>query len=330
MSQPDYKSVHVNRPLTNISVAYIQEQDAFVADKVFPNIGSKNVSDTYFKYPKGYFYRDQVKERAPGTAAEQVGYEIEQDSYICKSYALAHAIPDELRANQDSPLDADRDGAQLLVGLGYIKREKLWAAAAFTTGKWALDVTCNTSASDYANNTIRQWSHADSTPLQDIAYYQQYMLQRTGKKFGTAVMGRAVWTYLKNHTQILNRVLYGGTNGSPAVVTKQLVAALLEVDEVLVSEAIENTAAEGQADNFQFILGKHLLLCHRTRSPGIRQATAGYTFSWTGMYGMTDAGWRMSKYRDTPRKSDVIDMDMYMTHKIVATDLGIFFNGIVA
>jgi hypothetical protein len=35
---PSIGDVHVNVPLTNISVAYIQDEGAFVADRVFANI----------------------------------------------------------------------------------------------------------------------------------------------------------------------------------------------------------------------------------------------------------------------------------------------------
>ena len=36
--EPSRSDVHVDGPLGNISVAFLQSQDAFVADTVFPNI----------------------------------------------------------------------------------------------------------------------------------------------------------------------------------------------------------------------------------------------------------------------------------------------------
>jgi hypothetical protein len=30
--------VHIDQPLTNLTVAYLQSQDNFIADKVFPNV----------------------------------------------------------------------------------------------------------------------------------------------------------------------------------------------------------------------------------------------------------------------------------------------------
>lgn len=328
MSQPDPGAMHVNRPLTNMSLAYIQDQSDFVADEVFPVIPSEKQSDIYFTFPKEYFLRDQVKERAPGTESEAAGYEIGQDSFLCKVYGLNHPIPDERRVNTDSPLNADRNGAQLLTSLGWIKKEKLWRDAFFTTGVWTKDVT-GVAAAPVAGTSVLQWNDASATPIPDIAYYQEYMKQRTGKKPMHLVIGPTVWKYLKTNATILARILYGN-NGKPAVVTKQAVAAMMEIEQIYVSEAIENTAKEGQTGAYSFILGKHALLFYKPPAPGIETASAGYTFTWKGLFGMTDAGFRISKYREQRKKSDIIDLDMAFVHKAVATDLGVFFNGIVA
>src|ERR1017187_6613169 len=50
MPQPTLQDVHVNRPLTNISVAYLQEAAGveFVADKAFPAVPVENKSDLYY------------------------------------------------------------------------------------------------------------------------------------------------------------------------------------------------------------------------------------------------------------------------------------------
>ena len=50
MPQPTLQDVHVNRPLTNVSVAYLQEAAGveFVADKAFPAVPVENKSDLYY------------------------------------------------------------------------------------------------------------------------------------------------------------------------------------------------------------------------------------------------------------------------------------------
>ena len=52
MPQPTLNDSHVDAILTNISVAYMQKQENFIAEKVFPNIPVDKKSDKYFVYTK--------------------------------------------------------------------------------------------------------------------------------------------------------------------------------------------------------------------------------------------------------------------------------------
>ena len=40
-------AVHIDQPLTNLTIAYVQDQNAFIADKVFPVVGVERQSDKY-------------------------------------------------------------------------------------------------------------------------------------------------------------------------------------------------------------------------------------------------------------------------------------------
>ena len=74
MSQPTSNDIHVNRPLTNISTAFIQSQSDFIADKVFPVIPVEKKSDLYYTYDKGNWFRDDAKERGPCSESAGGGY----------------------------------------------------------------------------------------------------------------------------------------------------------------------------------------------------------------------------------------------------------------
>jgi hypothetical protein len=76
MPQPNINSVHVDAILTNISVAYLQNQDNFIADKVFPIIPVDKKSDKFFTYTKNDWFRDEAQRRAPGTESAGGGYNL--------------------------------------------------------------------------------------------------------------------------------------------------------------------------------------------------------------------------------------------------------------
>ena len=135
---------------------------------------------------------------------------------------------------------------------------------------------------------------------------------------------------MKNHPDIVDRVKYGQTPGAPARVTVEAIAALMELDRILIMRSIENTAVEGAANSHSFIGGKNALLCYVTQSPGLMTPSAGYTFSWNGLLGAAATGQRISKFRMEHLKSDRVEIEMAFDHKVVSPDLGYFFSGVVA
>jgi len=44
--------VHIDQPLTNLTLAYVQSQENFIADKVFPLVGVERQSDKYYIYDR--------------------------------------------------------------------------------------------------------------------------------------------------------------------------------------------------------------------------------------------------------------------------------------
>lgn len=65
------------------------------------------------------------------------------------------------------------------------------------------------------------------------------------------------------------------------MVTTKSLAAILGVDEVVVFDAIWNSANLGEEENTGFICDENaMLLAYATPTPMIDEATAGYTFRW--------------------------------------------------
>lgn len=340
--QPSRGDVHVNRPLTNISLAFLQNADAFVADRVFPNIPVEKQSDSYFTYDRGEFNRDEMKDRAPGAESSGGNYQVSTDTYNAVVRAFHKNVPDQVRANADNPINLDREATEYVTHKALIKRETTWVTNYFTQGApgdtWTFDVdgvaSGATAAASFdptnaSNNDKLQWNDAASTPIEDVRQGKRFVGESTGFRPNVLVLGRSVFDTLLDHPDIVGRLDRGQTQG-PAMANREALAALFEVDEVLVMDAIQNTATEGQTASHSYIGGKHALLCYRAPNPGILTPSAGYTFSWTGFLGATAAGTRIKRFRMEPNASDRIEIEMAYAQKRVSEDLGYFFGSIVA
>ena len=324
MPLPTAGDLHVNRPLTNILVAYMQDPGAFVADRVFPNVPVEKQGDLFTKYDRSYFYRTEMQLRADGAESVGVGFGVSNDNYFCPIKAEHKMVSDRQRANSDAPINLDRAATKLLGLHAKIRRELDWVTDFFGTTIW----TGSTTGTDITPGTL--WSAAGSTPLEDIEE-QKAAVEKTGYSPNKFVMGRHVWAILKNHAQILERIKYtqGGTGG--AKVSLELLASLLEVDECMVARGAQNTAAEGAPEVLSFIADEHdALLVYAAPEPQIEMPSGGYTFSWAGAVGAGAQGERIKKFRMEELASDRIEIEMAWVPKLVAAELGTFFDEVTA
>jgi hypothetical protein len=220
-----------------------------------------------------------------------------------------------------------------------IKRERTWATQYFGTGIWTTSYTGVASAP--STNQFLQWNNTSSTPIENLRALKTLVHLAGGEIPNKLVMGQQVWDILIDHPDFIDRVKYGqtgdGSRPKPSVANLQIMAQILELDQVLVMGAIYNTAGQDdtnaidtQAESNAFIGGKNALLVYAPPSPGLMIPSAGYTFSWTGMYGNGPAGQRVKTFRMEHLEADRVEMEMSYTQQLVSAALGAFISGIVA
>lgn len=47
-------SVHIDAPLTNLTIAFLQDANGFIADRVFPKVGVSKKTDKYYKIGRAH------------------------------------------------------------------------------------------------------------------------------------------------------------------------------------------------------------------------------------------------------------------------------------
>jgi len=311
--------------LTNILVAYVQKATNFIADRVFPRVPVPKQSDVYFTYDREDWFRDEAAERGPTAESAGSGYNVDNtESYRCKVVAFHKDIPDQVRANEDSPINGDRDGTLFTSQKLMLKKERDWATAYFGASLWTTEYD-GVNAAPGAGEFL-QWDDASSTPRQDISAAKLAMAELTGFVPNKLVIGPEVWEQLKQHPTITD--IYKHTQ--KGLITPQLLAEVFEVDEVLIPWAVFNSAAQGGTASYSFIYGKAALLLYAAPAPSILAPSAGYTFSWTGYLGAQEPGSRIKKFRLERNSCDRIEGEMAYDQKLVAADLGAYFATAVA
>lgn len=326
---PTASDLHVNRPLTNMSVMVVQDEAEFVADKIMPNIPSEKQGDQYFIYDAGDFHRDTMQIRADGAESAGDGWRQSTDSFFCDVFALHHDVSDRRRANTDLPLNEDQDATRFLTHKALLKREIDFVSTFLTTGVWtgAVD-TASGSLSGTSFVPTTKFDNASGAPIKCLR--EQLMANKgvTGYRMNTLVLAEDVWNAIQESADFLARITGGSSNSSPAIVTKQLLAQILEIDNVYVVGAVKNTAKEGQTASNSFLFTDAALLCYVPKAPGVRQAACGYTFTWP-QYGGASWGGRIKKFRMEQNGSDRIEIELCYDMKTIAPTMGAYLNDLL-
>jgi hypothetical protein len=325
MPQPTQSQVHVDAILTNISVAYMQRAENFIADKVFPVVPVDKQSDKYFTYDKNDWLRDEAQVRTDGTESVGSGYNISTATYYADVFAIHKDVGDQTRANADAPINVDREAAEFVTHRLLTRREIQFNNDFMSDGVWGTSATG--VASGASTDEFVQWSnYTTSDPIEDIEAGKADILSVTGLEANTLVLGYDVFRQLKNHPDLVDRIKYT----SSQTITEEMLARMFDIDRVLVSKSIKATNAEGATAAYSFTTGKNALLCHVADAPGLLTPSAGYTFQWTGVSQGLGTTIGTSSFRLESLKATRIEAELAFDNKVVGADLGYFFGSAVA
>jgi hypothetical protein len=311
---PTPSDVHINRSLTNISIAFMQSADTFIASKLFPAVPVMKQSDLFFKYNKGDFLRIEGKRRAPGTESAGGGYDIGTDNFFCHEYSLHKDVTWNERDNSDEPLNADRDATEWVTENLLALRERDFLRTIFVEANWSTNAAPTT-----------KWDVAGSTPIEDIKKWARATAKSIAKPRSQLklVVTPDVDDVLSEHPDFVDRVKYTSRDS----VSTALIANLCGIGEYLVTEAVEAPNAKGSADqdDVEYMVDENqAVLMWVAPRPSLKTPSAGYIFSWTA--GDRSFAPRIDKFPMRKLRADRIEGMMNYDIKIVVPDAGMYLK----
>jgi len=320
--QPGAGDVHVDAPLTNISIGY--KNPEYIAGMIFPLVLVQKRSDIVPEFYQSAWFRDEAQQLTEREAPPVSGYNVNtSDTYYCNEYGIGHFISDARRANQDIPFDAYRDGTEWVSDKLDLRRERHFVANFWTTGVWGTD--------EVGGVDFTKWStYASSTPIQDMRDYMRVVRRATGRTPNKLILGDLTFDVLADHPNLLDRIQYGSGSDSPAIVTPNLIAQVLGIETVLVGTSVYTADEEGTAESsvtYTANWDDDALLLYVPDRPSLFAPAAGYTFVWQTAFG----GMRFIKVRRDPQsdKGDLVEGMEYWDMKVTAANAGLFMSDAV-
>lgn len=230
--------------LTAISVVY--KNASYIADMVLPRTPVAKQNFTFTQFPLDAMFSEYDTTVARRGKTNEVTLDGVEVGDFTTDQGLEAGVPQADVDNSDEryrPLDMQTMQLTELVALG---RERRVANLVFNAASYAAALTTTLSGtgqySDYAN----------SDPVVGVNLMLDAPLIRSNK----LVFGQAAWTTFRSHPKVVQACK--GTAQTGGIASRQQVAELFEVEEVLVGAARANNAKRGQLPAMARLWGKHI------------------------------------------------------------------------
>lgn len=308
------RDMHVDQVLTQIALDYRPE--GMIADLIFPIVPVLKQSDYYVTFSRADALRIENDKRSPGTEANKVTRSMSSATYFADNYALRNEIFLEDKSNAD-PLFLQKlyEGRTMYVvdklALGWESRVALMCTSGSNVGSYS---AVGSSWTDITN----------ANPFTNINTAIDNVQDSTGKRPNRMVMGQLAWRLARRNTNVINKIF--GTNNGGNLPSRQQVADLFEVDEILVGGAYQNTGNEAQAEALSQIWGANVLVYYAPMVPSVEQPSFGYTLRWAqpGLPQMT-----VERHPYDPRKKkEDVEVGVYQDEKITGSSYGFLIRAV--
>lgn len=322
----DPADVYVSPQLTSLSVGFMMDANT-VSARMCPSVQVAKQTGKFPTFPRSYWFRDEMVERADAQPAAEGTLAMTFDSYSAPVYAWRVPLGAQARANA-SPVDLDQAGTRICTNKAILKREKLWFSKFFTTGVWTTQLQLKKSGSGGVAGTDLSFADANAQPIKQIKKQIDAQSALVGPMYrvNKAVFSADVWTAFCEHPNVITRINAGQTPGGPAEATERMVAGWLGLEEVIVARAIETTSGESAAsDTFARIATDgQILLAFVPNAPALFQPAAMYSFDWVPANSLVGGfGNAVTGYYVQERKAQIYEIEMATDPHKVSADCGI-------
>lgn len=322
-----------NLYLTNMSMAYFQQQNKYVAKELFPILPVQLSTASYYKFSKEDLARDNVRRKPQFGKVEPAQMGLTDDSYRCFVDQIIVGLDkienlDFSRGRAPGVADPRKAKAKFIAEQMNIHQDILFAENFFKSGAWNNEWTGGASYDESGKGFIK-FNDDNCDPIVLFDNLTTMVEENGRRKPNKLGLGRKAFNALKACPAVLERVKFGGSTANPATVNERVLAELLGLEKVVVFGSTYNKAGLGEEADMQFICNPNdALLVYATDTPAIDEPTAGYIFTWD-MLGDGNYMPTLQYEGEGGTHSEFMEGLMGMDMKKTADDLAVYLHNCV-
>jgi len=311
------RDLHIDQNITQIALKY--RPAGMIADLIMPQVNVGKQSDRYPVFSRAEALAVEQTLRSPGTEARMVTRSVSSAGYFARNYALKHGLTLEDRVNMDAAYydELVTGTTQYLVDKLMLDWEGRISALVTSTSNVGSSAAVASAWSDLANTNA----------LDNINAAIDNIKWRTGTRPNRIVFGGKAWDLFRRNTTVRNLIM--GVNNGGGYASRRQVADLFEVDQILVGEAIYNTANEALGTDVNTTFwGDNVLVYYTPGAPSRETPAFGYSFRWAGG-GLPNMVGERHPY-DTRKKAEEIEVGYYQDEKVVGPEYGFLITAVTS
>ena len=297
---PNRSSLGVDRILSRYTRLLQNDKTSFVADRVLPQAVVNHPRGKYYSVTPGFGYAAPGYGllRQSGSDFRRVTTDVSQtDLYDLAEYGIEAPVDDidAVFAGSDA-LDLRQAATQIAFNDAMIQRERDCASLLFNSSSTFSSFTAAVATAD-------RWNQSTASPLTQADIAAESIRAQTGHPRSeiTLLVGAGCWRYLRAATALTD--FYKNVVAGKTHLDEATVASALGIKEVIVGNAVGNSAAEGlTASNADLWDEDQALFYVKVDNPrALAPHGIGATFTMSGR----QPG-RVERYREEPRKEIVL------------------------
>lgn len=309
----------VNPELTAVAVGFKNTEDSLIADRVLPRVPTAETFQ-WTEYDTAQAYT--VPDSKVGRKSEptQVTFNGTSHNDTVDDHGFDDFVPQrDMDVFNNMPkaagaINPEMLSTMMLSNLILLSREVRVAGIVFNTANYDAGLQDTLAGND-------QWSdYVNSDPFEDLTTALDEPLIRPNKM----IIGGLAWTKLRKHPKIVQAVYINPTGAG--IVTRQQLADVLEIDEIIVGGSRVNTSKKGQAAVYARTWGKHCALIYSSQ---IAAQTFQPTWGWTAQFGPKFAG-TIADPKKGLRGGNTIRVGEQVKEVVAAKGAGYFFEDVIA
>ena len=297
--------------LTTVAQGY--QNAEFVGMNLFPSVPVGQRGGKIITFGKEDFAL-YATGRAPGSNTKRIQYGYAGSSYALESHSLEGLVPFEhmQEAAAVPGIDLARGAIMRVQNIIALRLEYQQATLATTPANYP-------SGNKLTLSGTGQWSDYSGTsdPCADVETAKEAIRSKIGKRPNTVVIGAAVWSKLRLHPKIIERIKYTGRDSA----TPELIAQLFGVEHVYVGDAIYDNNG-----SFADVWGKSVVVAYTITGSlaELGVPSFGYTYRLNG-YPLVEA-----PYDDRNAKSWIYPVTDEVSPVIAGNTAGYLLSAVVA